>query len=125
MHVPVAVHAPLRDTRDDVFFKFCKMRGVAYDIEARTGTIFFLVDSIVGGVLSLVSIGNTRQKATQHAAHAVNFVTQQFGREMVEGHRPWDNLSSILFRLQKSIKRDEKHAKQPLGGTKSAKETPA
>lgn len=68
-----------------------------------------LVDAIVGGVLSYLCIGNTRLKATQAAVGSTNYVSQQFGKDVVEGPRPWDNLISILNRLKKSLKRDERH----------------
>jgi hypothetical protein len=48
LHVPTAVHPPLSSSRDDVFFKMCKMHGISYDNERKTGILFFLVDSIIG-----------------------------------------------------------------------------
>lgn len=48
VHVPTAVHSPLSSSRDDVFFKMCKMHGISYDSERKTGILFFLVDSIIG-----------------------------------------------------------------------------
>lgn len=85
------------------------MRGIAFDVSTRTGTLFFLVDSIVGGVISLACVGNGRLKASQAAVHSVEFVWKQFGKDSLEGPRPCDNLQSILIRLKKSLKRDLQH----------------
>jgi hypothetical protein len=48
VYIPYAHHKPLSTSRDDSFLKFCKMRGIGFDEESRTGTLFFHIDSIVG-----------------------------------------------------------------------------
>lgn len=48
VYIPTAIHPPLSSSRDDVFFKLCKMNGISYDAERKTGVLFFMVDSLVG-----------------------------------------------------------------------------
>lgn len=50
-------HAPLRTCRDDIFFKVCKLHNVAYNPELKTGVLFFLVDAVASGVLSMLVMG--------------------------------------------------------------------
>jgi hypothetical protein len=37
-----------------MFFKVCKMHNVAFDVTKRSGVLFFMVDSVSTGVLSLL-----------------------------------------------------------------------
>ena len=47
LYIPQAIHAPLRAVRDDIFFKFCSLKGISFDLSLRTGVLFFLVDTIL------------------------------------------------------------------------------
>lgn len=69
LHIPMMIHAPLREGRDDVFFKMCRMRGITFDMSTKMGTLFVLVDSIVGGCLSIVCIGSSRRAVLDSACY--------------------------------------------------------
>ena len=108
LFIPMLYHEPLRGTRDDVFFKFCIMRGIAFDKNDKTGILFFLVDSIIGGRLSFVSVANSRYRALEQAISAITYITQQFGKD--GAGRNVDQLSSVLLGLKKIFKAEERMA---------------
>eukprot|EP00602_Paraphysomonas_sp_CaronLab_P001653 CAMPEP_0185032016 /NCGR_PEP_ID=MMETSP1103-20130426/19829_1 /TAXON_ID=36769 /ORGANISM="Paraphysomonas bandaiensis, Strain Caron Lab Isolate" /LENGTH=845 /DNA_ID=CAMNT_0027567749 /DNA_START=65 /DNA_END=2599 /DNA_ORIENTATION=- len=80
VHIPSAIHTPLSDSRDDVFFRLCKMHGIAYDPERKSGVLFFLVDSIIGGTLSMLAVADTKLKALECAVQALTFISRNFGK---------------------------------------------
>ena len=67
VYVPFAYHRPLTTSRDDAFLKFCRMKGITFDPDARIGTLFFHLDSVVSGALSLLSLASTRKRAVETA----------------------------------------------------------
>ena len=96
-----------RNCRDDVFFKLCKLNNVAYDPVHQTGVMFFLVDSVSSGLLSMLVVGGTegteeshllrsdnsegrqyhppavraRLNTLQLAVHALTFINRSFGKD--------------------------------------------
>ncbi len=40
------------------FFKLCRMQAVSFNLETMSGLMFLLFDSLSGGVLGMVSVGN-------------------------------------------------------------------
>lgn len=112
-YMPTVTHRPLRTSRDDVFFKFCKMRGIAFDLHEKTGTLFHLVDAIVGGVVSISTIATTREKSVAIAITTLSFIAKQFGKESYGGSaRRWSDLQEILLQLKKIAKNDSDIAKR-------------
>jgi len=108
LFIPMLYHEPLKGTRDDVFFKFCIMRGIAFDRIDKTGILFFLIDSIIGGRLSFMSVANSRFRALEQAINAITYIAQQFGKD--GSGRNVDDLSSILLGLKKAFKAEERMA---------------
>jgi len=106
-YVPFAVHEPLRTFTDESFFKLCRMRGIAFDMNNRSGTLFFVIDSVVGGAVSVLCVGTTRKKATAQVINALTFVAQQFGKDLSSEHRRCDNLTTILINMKKILKFDK------------------
>lgn len=106
--IPTAVHHPLASSRDDVFFKICAMNGIAFDAEHRTGVLFFLVDSIVGGTISCLIIADTRTKAMEYTIQMLTFLLKNFGKDTIGSGNlaDWTNMRSILSSL-KSLNRKE------------------
>ena len=77
------------------------MRGIAFDAKHRIGTLFLLLDSIVGGALSILCIGQ--------AVGALTFVTREFGMdEETEKHRS-ENLLLMLISMKKLLRMQEKY----------------
>ena len=108
LYIPLMFHDSLKGTRDDVFFKFCIMRGIAFDIHDKTGVLFFLVDSVIGGKLSFISVANSRYRAIEQAINAITYIIQQFGK--ASAGREVEHIASILIGLKKVLKQEEKIA---------------
>jgi hypothetical protein len=104
------VHDPLKYTHDDAFFKVCRMRGIAFDISNRVGTLFFMVDSVVGGALSLLCVGSTRKKSIEIAIHTLSFISREFGMDTVTNPLRYENLTSMLISLKKLLRHQDKHS---------------
>jgi hypothetical protein len=82
--------------------------------------LFFHVDSIVSGVVSVISLASTRKRAVESAIQALSFVVDQYGRdreatENVDGPT-WDSVASILFNLRTLFKKDYVAAGKTAGG---------
>lgn len=105
VHVPSVTHLPLMTSRDDVFFKICKMHGIAFDYERKTGILFFFVDSVIGGMISFIVIAETRIKSLEYSIHCLTFILRNFGkpdeRDMTNS---WCNLNNILKSLKSALK---------------------
>lgn len=90
------------------------MKGIGFDPEARNGTLFFHIDTILGGALNVLCVANTRSKAVDLAVQTLNFVINDFGDKFTKEKsdeydiNTWENLSSILFNLQKVSKEKNK-----------------
>lgn len=106
LYVPYMMHGPLQGTRDDAFFKFCQMRGISFDKFEKTGTLFFLVDSLMSGATSMMVIANSRYRVFEEAVNNLTFITQQFGME-ANSTGLYDELTSTLINLRKNFKKEE------------------
>ena len=72
------VHHPFMGaTRHSVFFKRCKLKGIAFDTVERTGTIFHLVDTILRGCLGMLCIGKTEDDSVRMLSECIDFIQQQ------------------------------------------------
>ena len=113
LHVPYTFHSPLRQSRDDIFFKLCRIRGITFDINEKTGVIFHLVDSIVGGGISMLFIAASRKKTIDLAIHTISWILSQFGKDKDSNNEPltYLDIQSVLLRLKKVAKRDEQSLK--------------
>ena len=131
IYIPLAIQHTLKGTRDDVFFKLCTMHGIAYDSNRRVGTLFFLIDSIVGsGAVSIMCISTTRQKVMELAVHVLSFISQQFGKDHhhgsggrgnsigmlggndnASGAPTWDTVTSTLTKLKSVMRKSDKKTK--------------
>jgi hypothetical protein len=101
-------HEPLTETRDDIFFKFCKMRGVAFDVVSKSGTLFHLIDAVISGIISISCIAPTRKRALEISINTLTFIATQFGRKSFEGDRGVADLQTILAQLKYVLRRLEK-----------------
>jgi hypothetical protein len=106
LYVPSMHHEPLRGTRDDTFFKFCQMRGITFDKHERCGSLFFLVDSTMGGTTSMLTVANSRYRVLEEAMNNLTFITQQFGKE-ANGTGLYNELSTTLISLRRMFKKEE------------------
>ena len=108
VYLPIISHEPLTETRDDIFFKFCKMRGVAFDMQSKSGTLFHLVDAVVGGIVSICCTGYTRRRSLEITVVTLTFIASQFGRKQFEGSRSNFDLQIIVAHVKALLKRMDK-----------------
>ena len=99
------INSSLKESRDDAFFKFCNMRGIMFDQREKAGVMFFFPDSIVSGVLSMLSIANSRYRVIEQAFNTVSAVIQQFGKEVTD--TDYTAMSNIYLALKKALKVEE------------------
>ena len=113
LHIPYTFHSPLRQSRDDIFFKLCRIRGITFDINDRSGVIFHLIDSIVGGGISMLFVASNRKKTIDLAIHTISWILSQFGKDKDSSNEPltYLDIQSVLLRLKKMAKRDEQSLK--------------
>lgn len=104
----MVVHDPLKYTHDEAFFKVCRMRGIAFDIINRVGALFFMVDSIVGGALSILCIGNSRKKAIEIALHTLTFISREFGMDAETSTLRYENLTTMVINLKKLLRAQDR-----------------
>lgn len=52
------------------FFQACRLRGVAFDVRAKMGTAFVLMDSLASGTLGLLCVGAGQPPASGAASAA-------------------------------------------------------
>jgi hypothetical protein len=110
VHIPVAIHGPLQGARDDIFFKFCRMKGIAFDVQQHTGTLFFLIDTTSSGAISLLFISNSRRKSLELALDTLAFIVSQYGKDSSEQIKP-EHMTSIILRLRYTLNQDTKDVK--------------
>jgi hypothetical protein len=102
---------PLRSSRDDTFFKLCKMYGVVFDMTEGVGTLFPLLDSVLSGVLCCLCISKSRMKVLELTCEVFNFILQQFGKDLSVDDEmfDWENCT-LMFKLMKLALRNEEKA---------------
>ena len=106
LYIPCMHHTPLKGTRDDVFFKFCQMRGITFDKLEKVGTLFFMLDSVMSGSLSMMIVANSRYRVMEEAVNNLTFIGQQFGKD-ANCNGCYDQLTVVLNTLRKAFKKEE------------------
>lgn len=85
------------------------MHRVVYNADELTGVLFFLLDSVLSGVVSLLCVGTTRRKAMDSAIGALHFISQQFGKDSTPpAQRPYESVMSIMRSLKLESKKDKR-----------------
>ena len=108
VYVPVAVHDPLRSAHDDSFFKLCRMRGIVFDAQNKIGTLFLLVDSIVGGAISFICVSRSKIKALELTVQVLTFVIRNFGVDTgASESRNFENVTNMLANMKKVLKKEK------------------
>ncbi len=108
VYIPITFHSPLKGTRDDIFFKLCKLRGVSFDADRKIGILFYLIDAVVGGAVSIYCIANTKKKAIEMAVHVLTFISQNFGKADGEERKTAEQLLNVYLRLRQRLRRENK-----------------
>ena len=72
-------HPQLASIHHSAFFNLCRLKGVSFDLQERTGTVFNLMDSFVGGVLGIQTVGSSLLDALRKFADCLDFMQKQVG----------------------------------------------
>ena len=72
-------HPQLFSVRHSVFFNLCRLKGVSFDLQERTGTVFNLMDSFSRGVIGILTVGKTLLEALRKFADCLDFIQKQVG----------------------------------------------
>ena len=72
-------HPQLFSIRHSVFFNLCRLKGVSFDLQERTGTVFNLMDSFARGVIGILTVGKTLLDALRKFADCLEFIQRQVG----------------------------------------------
>jgi hypothetical protein len=81
------------------------MHGIAFDYERKTGILFFLVDSVIGGMLSFIAVAETRIKSIEFTIHALSFILRNFGKpDERDTTNSWCSMNNILKSLKNTLK---------------------
>ena len=72
-------HPQLFSVRHSVFFNLCRLKGVSFDLQERTGTVFNLMDSFSRGVIGILTVGKTLLDALRKFADCLDFIQKQVG----------------------------------------------
>jgi len=78
-------HPNLSTMQYSAFFNLCRLQGVSFDLRERLGTCFILVDSLAGGVLGLMSAGQSHYDALRLMSQTFEFIQEQVGTRSVQG----------------------------------------
>ncbi|KAL1514674.1 hypothetical protein AB1Y20_003762 [Prymnesium parvum] len=70
-------HPQLATIHHSAFFNMCRLKGVSFDLQERTGTVFNLMDSFVGGVLGVLASGRTILESLRKFADCLDFIQKQ------------------------------------------------
>jgi len=108
VHVPLALHSPLRETRDDLFMQLCGISGISFDRTAKTGTVFFLSESVASGTVNVMTIAPSTGKALEIMQEALSFITRVFSKETHKSKSSstaYNSIQSITLATKKAAKR--------------------
>ena len=72
-------HPQLPNIHHSAFFNMCRLKGVSFDLQERTGTVFNLMDSFAGGVLGVLTAGRSLLESLRKFADCLDFVQKQVG----------------------------------------------
>eukprot|EP00795_Rhopilema_esculentum_P006132 gene6132-11522_t len=59
----VLKHENLRSVQSSVLFQLCKSHGIGYDIKAKLGTVFTLIDQLHKDSFGIITVGESMQQA--------------------------------------------------------------
>lgn len=61
------------------FFKLCRMNSISFDIDSLNGLMFLLFDSLAGGMLGMLAVGDCTAEAMTKLADGFNFIKGNIG----------------------------------------------
>lgn len=77
------------------FFDLCRLRGVSFDLRARHGTAFMMMDSLASGTLGVLTCGVTPVHALRSLGDALQFLEEQSTQLRVGPVHVYDSESNL------------------------------
>jgi len=109
LFVPITSSPGLVGQRDDAFFKLANLNGIVFDRQTKQGIIFFLVDSIVSGNVTFLTVAMSRSRAVEYAITTLSFIQNHFTYTTGNEHIDSPNyIGNMLLGLKKML-----HAEVP------------
>lgn len=80
------------------FFNLCRLKGVSFDLRAKSGTAFMMMDSLASATLGLLCVGATLKHSLTALVEGVGFLQEQVGALKLTDHVYADesNLVEVL-----------------------------
>jgi hypothetical protein len=85
------------------FFNMCRLKGVAFDLRAKEGVAFMMMDSLASGTLGMQCVGRDQASSLQGMEQALSFLQEEIGRLRLSNHvyAEESNLEQILDSVRK------------------------
>jgi IQ domain-containing protein H len=87
------------------FFNLCRLHGVSFDLQQRTGTAFMLTDSLTAGIIGLIGVGKESEDAYKMVHKSLRFIESQVGslRQPTEFDSEKSNFSEISTMIKDKV----------------------
>jgi hypothetical protein len=72
-------HPNLGSMQYGAFFNLCRLHGVSFDLQQKTGTAFMLTDTLAAGIIGLIGVGNGTEDAMRMVHKSLRFIESQVG----------------------------------------------
>lgn len=72
-------HYGLASIQYKTFFHMCRLESISFDLEKRDGTTFILSDCLQSGMLSILSVAESRAEVVEKMVESLNFIQSQAG----------------------------------------------
>jgi len=98
-------HPNLGAMQYGAFFNLCRLHGVSFDLQQRTGTAFMLTDSLAAGIVGLIGVGSGEdgsQAAMKTVSKALRFIESQVGSMRSQGE--FDSEKSNFPEISATVK---------------------
>ncbi len=95
-------HPNLGSMQYGSFFNLCRLHGVSFDLQQRTGTAFMLTDSLTAGIVGLIGVGKDTESAYGSVNKSLRFIESQTG-SMREANE-FDSEKSNFVEISNMIK---------------------
>ena len=103
-------HPNLAVMQYGAFFNLCRLKGVSFDLQESTGTVFSIVDSLAGGVLGVMAVGTSADDSVRLMHRSFEFVQEQVGTtsERTEFQEEDGNFADLCLVVRRRWKKIEK-----------------
>ena len=98
-------HPNLGAMQYGAFFNLCRLHGVSFDLQQKTGTAFMLTDSLAAGIVGLIGVGSGEEGSTsamKTMSKALRFIESQVGSMRTQGE--FDSEKSNFPEISATVK---------------------